>query len=203
MASKQMKRLRIFAGPNGSGKTTITNIVESYVKLGVYVNADELKVLLAYHRYVDFSHYGLRLDSNHFMLTFKESSLSTRLSNVEETLSHVSFYENKLVLSDDYEIEDYFVSFISSYIGTELLDYSNKFTIETVMSHPSKLDFMRLAQKKGFKVYLYFVALADPELNQRRVETRVAMGGHPVDEQIIRQRYSRGTGAYACRKGYI
>ena len=33
MASASKKRLRIFAGPNGSGKTTITKIVETYVKL--------------------------------------------------------------------------------------------------------------------------------------------------------------------------
>ena len=191
MASVSKKRLRIFAGPNGSGKTTITQIVESYVKLGVYVNADELKVLLANHRCVDFSQYGLQLDSNKFLSAFKNSSLSTRLKSVEDTLLYLSFNGNKLVLADSYIIEDYFVSFIASFIWKELLDCSSKFTIETVMSHPSKLDFIRLARKKGFKVYLYFVSLADPELNQHRVKTRVKFGGHSVDSQKICQRYYR------------
>ena len=59
------------------------------------------------------------------------------------------------------------------------------------MSHPSKLDFMRKAQEKGFKVYLYFVALADPELNKHRVQTRIAQGGHPVAEEKISERYYR------------
>ena len=94
MASVSKKRLRIFAGPNGSGKTTITKIVESYVKLGVYVNADELKVLLASHRSVDFSQYGLQLDSNKFLSAFKNSSLSTRLKSVEDTLLYLSFNGN-------------------------------------------------------------------------------------------------------------
>ena len=45
----------------------------------------------------------------------------------------------------------------SIFIWNELLDNSKKFTIETVMSHSSKLDFMRLAKEKGFKVYLVWV----------------------------------------------
>ena len=48
------KRVRIFAGPNGSGKSTIKTIVEEKVKLGTYVNADEIKVLLSRHRSLDW-----------------------------------------------------------------------------------------------------------------------------------------------------
>ena len=48
---------------------------------------------------------------------------------------------------------------------------------------------MRKAQEKDIKVYLYLVALADPELNKRRVQTRIAQGGHPVAEEKIIERY--------------
>lgn len=61
-------------------------------------------------------------------------------------------------LKDDYIIEDYFVSFITFYIWSELLGNTTKFTIETIMSHTSKLDFIRLAKEIGGKIYLYFVA---------------------------------------------
>ena len=50
---------------------------------------------------------------------------------------------------------------------------------------------MRKAQEKDIKVYLYFVALADPELNKRRVQTRIAQGGHPVAEGKNIERYYR------------
>ena len=41
------KRLRIFAGPNGSGKSTIINIIRNKkIDLGIYLNADEIKVQL-------------------------------------------------------------------------------------------------------------------------------------------------------------
>ena len=54
------KRLRIFAGPNGSGKSTIKNIVSNYVKLGTYVNADEIKVELTNKHCLDFSDYEIQ-----------------------------------------------------------------------------------------------------------------------------------------------
>lgn len=62
------------------------------------------------------------------------------------------------------------------------------------MSHPSKLKFMKRAKEKGFKVYLYFVSLRDPQLNKLRVRTRVSQGGHAVDEQKIEERYKRTMG---------
>ncbi len=45
--------------------------------------------------------------------------------------------------------------------------------VESVRSHPTKLEFMRQTQMSGFKVYLYFVSLVDPELNTHRVLARV------------------------------
>ena len=191
MATPNHKRLRVFAGPNGSGKSTITNIVMDHVHLGVYVNADELKVILSRDRQLDFSTYQVNFDQQQFVESFRNSSLAARVHNVEDTLANVMFDGNRLILRDSYEVEDYFVSFITSYIWYRLLEISNKFTVETVMSHPSKLDFMRIAKENGFKVYLYFVSLADPELNKHRVQTRVAQGGHAVDEDKIRQRYFR------------
>lgn len=62
-----LKRLRIFAGPNGSGKSTIKKIVERIVKLGTYVNADDIKVQLIKQRSLDFSDYGISLRKDHFI----------------------------------------------------------------------------------------------------------------------------------------
>ena len=187
----KMKRLRIFAGPNGSGKSTITKIVLDHAHLGTYVNADEIKVVFEKKRCLDFASYGVILDKENFTETLHASSLASRIDSIEETLSNVLLHDNIIRLNDGYKIEDYFVSFVTSYIWNLLLECSTKFTIETVMSHPSKLDFMRLAKEKGFKVYLYFVSLVDPELNKRRVQTRVAQGGHNVNEEKISQRYYR------------
>lgn len=185
------KRLRIFAGPNGSGKSTIKKIVEEKVHLGTYINADEIKVTLSRNRYIYFSLYGLTLHKDHFINTLRKSSWSERMNDVEHTISQLYFEGNCIKISDSYEQEDYFVTFMASYIWDELLESSNKYTVETVMSHPSKLDFIKRAKDKGFKVYLYFVSLADPALNKHRVKTRVQEGGHDVDEDKIEKRYYR------------
>lgn len=178
--SLMLKRLRIFAGPNGSGKSTIKKIVERIVKLGTYVNADDIKVQLIKQRSLDFSDYGISLRKDHFITVLKNSTWSERMDNVENTISQLRFDNNRINLTESYEVEDYFVTFLASYLWEELLETSNKFTVETVMSHPSKLEFIKRAKEKGFKVYLYFVSLADPALNKHRVKTRVLEGGHDV-----------------------
>lgn len=183
------KRLRIFAGPNGSGKTTIKKIVEGIVRLGTYVNADDIKVLLVKQRILDLSSFGLSLRKDHFISSLKSSTWSERMDNVDNTISQLYFEGNRIRISDSYEPEDYFVSFLASYLWDELLETSNKFTVETVMSHPSKLEFIKRAKEKGFKVYLYFVSLADPALNKHRVKTRVLEGGHDVAPDRIEDRY--------------
>ena len=194
MGADRHKRLRVFAGPNGSGKSTIKDVVLDYAHLGVYVNADELKVILQKDRRLKLSDYNVVLNKESFINEFRTSSLTSKINNIDATVSNISFEDNQIILKDSYVIEDYFVSFITSYIWNNLLKNSNKFTVETVMSHPSKLHFMRKAKEAGFKVYLYFVSLADPELNKHRVRARVALGGHPVDEKKIVQRYYRTMG---------
>ena len=61
----------------------------------------------------------------------------------------------------------------------------------TVMSHPSKLDFISKAKNAGFRIYLYFVSLEDPILNIARVEARVRQGGHDVPTDKIVSQYER------------
>lgn len=110
------KRLRIFAGPNGSGKSTIKNIVSSYVKLGTYVNADEIKVELTNKHCLDFSDYEVDINKKEFIESLQSSSYSTIIKDVDTTLSHVSFQHSTIIIDKNYEVEDYFVSFIAAYI---------------------------------------------------------------------------------------
>lgn len=77
------------------------------------------------------------------------------------------------------------------FLRQHLLDQQISFTFETVMSHRSKVDFLKTAQAHGFRTYLYFVATADPEINISRVAYRVSQGGHAVEPQKITDRYGR------------
>lgn len=57
------------------------------------------------------------------------------------------------------------------------------------MSHQSKIDFLKKAIQEGYRVYLYYIATEDPEINSNRVNVRIAQQGHAVDPEIIKSRY--------------
>jgi predicted ABC-type ATPase len=59
-----IKRLRIFAGPNGSGKSTILKsiLINRNIDLGIYVNADDIEVLLNQCQKLNFSDFKLSVN---------------------------------------------------------------------------------------------------------------------------------------------
>ena len=73
----------------------------------------------------------------------------------------------------------------------ELIEQRTSFVTETVFSHPSKIELIREAQERGFRVFLYHLHVRSPELAVKRVETRVLQGGHEVPLQKIRERFPR------------
>ncbi|MEL6420997.1 MAG: hypothetical protein AAFQ42_00885 [Pseudomonadota bacterium] len=66
------------------------------------------------------------------------------------------------------------------------------FSYETVFSHRSGLEDLKRAKRRGFVVEVFFVATENSRINVRRVQERVAKGGHdvPVDKIIERWRRS-------------
>jgi predicted ABC-type ATPase len=60
-----------------------------------------------------------------------------------------------------------------------------------VLSHPSKLDLIKTAKSKGYRIYLYYIATESVEININRVAIRVSQQGHPVPEAAIRNRYTK------------
>lgn len=178
------KRLRIFAGPNGSGKSTLKDIISPLVKIGIYVNADDIMANMRTTSRLEFSDYDLVIDEDVFEKEFARWTIPTNRD--------LWVFENDgITVKDKAQIEDYFVSFLADFIRNSLLGGVDRFSFETVMSHPSKLDFIRKAKESGYKVYLYFIALPDPALNVLRVQSRVSAGGHDVDPNKVVARYER------------
>lgn len=183
------KRLRVFAGPNGSGKSTLTEIIKQQFHLGVYVNADLLKSQIESTGRLDFSDFSVTIEKESFDL-----ALSCAPGMAIEFLNCGSFHNNGIDFYETKNINDYFVAFLADTIRKALLEQQLCFSFETVMSHPSKLDFLRMAKDNGYKVYLYFVTLQDSHLNVLRVKTRVKAGGHGVGKRKIVDRYKRTMG---------
>jgi predicted ABC-type ATPase len=73
----------------------------------------------------------------------------------------------------------------------ELLLARESMAFETVMSHPSKIEFALTARAAGYRVTLIFVGVVSAEISILRVKQRVANGGHDVPRQKIVDRYDR------------
>ncbi len=57
--------------------------------------------------------------------------------------------------------------------------------------HASKMEYLTRAYRAGFRIYLYFIATENPELNVARVKQRVHLGGHDAAAEKIISRYYR------------
>ncbi len=71
---------------------------------------------------------------------------------------------------------------------------SNKesFAFETTLSGLNYIDRIEKWKQTGYEVILYFLKLPSEELAIRRVQLRVAQGGHNVQKDVIIRRYHRG-----------
>lgn len=74
----------------------------------------------------------------------------------------------------------------------ECLSCHESFAIETTLSGQSALRLMQSARARRFRVILHFLQLDSVELAFRRVQYRVANGGHSIPETVIRRRFNRG-----------
>lgn len=181
----------MLAGPNGSGKSSLVPQLLEYVDLGVSVNADEIEADLKRQpgpvRVLNLYDWRLQLTEAD-LLAFNELPGSQRLS-VQERAA-LQLQRNALLFSHD-KIDSYLTAWVAEFLRQSLLRAQQTMTFETVMSHPSKLEFLREGRAAGYRTYLYFVATNDPNLNVARVQARVAAGGHPVATAKIIDRYHR------------
>lgn len=181
----------MLAGPNGSGKSSLVPQLQKYADLGVSVNADEIEADLNRQsgliRVLNLYDWRLQLTSADLLL-FGQLSSSQRLPTKDQAALKL---EHNVLLFQQAEINSYLAAWVAEFLRYNLLRAGHTMTFETVMSHPSKLDFLREAKAFGYRTYLYFVATNDPNLNVARVQARVEAGGHAVAVEKILERYYR------------
>ena len=178
-------RIRMFAGPNGSGKSTIKEYLLPHY-IGAYLNADELEKELRTTGRFDLAAYHAALDPQELTEFLKSKQRQTR-----PLLSSEPRVSGQTLQFQLAEIDSYLAARIIGFIRLKFIELKISFTFETVMSHISKIEFLREAQKQGFRTYLYYVSTIDPVINLARVQYRVSQGGHPVPENKVRERYIR------------
>jgi len=73
----------------------------------------------------------------------------------------------------------------------ENLNCGKSFTFETVLSTESKIEFLKAAREKGFRITVIYITTSDPSINLKRVETRKKQGGHGVPKNKLYSRYEK------------
>jgi predicted ABC-type ATPase len=205
---KQQLRLRVFAGPNGSGKSTVIQYVRNYkinnipIEFGYYINADDIASKLRADLF-SFKEFGISITNKEFLNVALASGLINERFSQETFKSSYKLRANAIRLMHVHLCER-LAQIIADFLRKKLLEKEERFSFETVFSHSSKLDIMKEAKKKGYKVYLYFVSTESPEINKLRVESRRDQGGHDVPPDLIESRYYRSLNLLyqACQIAY-
>lgn len=190
MGKSKSKRLRIFAGPNGSGKTTIVKKFPKKIPLGIFVNADDLEKLLKEDGYINLKSFGIRATTQEIREFINQNSITHKKLDGKNIHLRFKIHNHKLTVRIK-KISSYIAADIAEFIRRKLLAAGKSFSFETVLSHKSKLEFLKHARREGYRIYLYYVATESPVININRVKIRVAKKGHAVDETRIKERYYR------------
>ena len=187
--------MRIIAGPNGSGKSTLVNQLKkrseaehTSFSLGYLLNADDLQVKMIESKLVNFLDFGFVPNKkiwNAFIEKNGERLITKKGKPYEFRLKHATLFISGR------KPDSYLAAVIVQFICEQLLERKMNFSFETVFSHPGKIDFIRQARRRGYRVYVYFVSTASHLINIDRVKHRVAKGGHDVALTKIKERYFR------------
>jgi predicted ABC-type ATPase len=181
----------MFAGPNGSGKSTIKNLLRQEW-LGVYVNPDDIERELRRSGWLDVQACGLQISRDELVTFFRSSALMQRQypAGVPDTLCEAIQVDGGRISVGGLTVDSYIASVLSDFLRHRLIDSGISLSFETVMSSEDKIAFLHHARERNYRVYLYFIATENVEINIARVQERVEKGGHPVPEDRIRKRYT-------------
>jgi predicted ABC-type ATPase len=193
MTADPVPRLRMFAGPNGSGKTTVKNHLNKPASwFGLYINPDDLEAAIRRDGVLPLESFGLSFGTDEVRAYFTDSPF-LRSQNLHGT-AHTIVRAGDILDFRGVPFTSYHASVLSDFLRRQAIAAGRSFTFETVMSAPDKVRLLEEARTHGYRTYLYFIATIDPLINVQRVRNRVASGGHHVPEAKIVERYYRSIG---------
>jgi len=80
------------------------------------------------------------------------------------------------------------------HLGRDLLEQAiaskMDYTFETTLGGNTITSMLLAAGRSGVSIRVFYCGLSSPELHMARVAARVARGGHPIPDDMIRQRWS-------------
>jgi len=188
--SDAIPRLRMFAGPNGSGKTTVKLALDKPAKwFGIYINPDDLEKAIRETGLLSLEPFGVTATTEQIRDYFTQSSF-LQANDLATAASVIQCNGNRIDFGG-LAFNSYYASVLADFLRRQAMDAGMSFSFETVMSAPDKVELLREAQQRGYRTYLYYFATVDPKINIQRVKNRLAEGGHDVPAEKIVERYHR------------
>jgi len=180
----------MFAGPNGSGKTTVKNGLQRPPQwFGIYINPDDLEMTIRETGKLSLDNFELTATTEEIRTFFARSNFLQ--SKGLHTSTDIIEVRDQVIDFRSLQINSYSVSVLADFIRRKAMVAVKSFSFETVMSARDKVDLLAQAKAHGFRTYLYYIATEDPAINVQRVKNRVAEGGHDVPDDKIISRYHR------------
>lgn len=183
------KRFRMIAGPNGSGKSTLFRLLRRDYAVNFYamLNSDDIFAEV------------VRTGAYSPALPISEESLQSFVADSEYSDQTKGYFlKGDITVKDDTvhfespgSVNTYTVALLTNFLQQEHIATGKSFSQETVFSHPSKIEALRVAKESGYRTYLYFVANSDISINIARIANRVRSGGHDVPVDKVEARAKR------------
>jgi predicted ABC-type ATPase len=138
----------------------------------------------------NLEYHHLKLTTTELRDFISNEGASAKKTPVNQFIDQI-YISNQKVFIPEKLLNSYIAADIAALLRIHHVRAGHSFTFETVLSHPSKIDFIASAKQKGYRIYLYYIATESADINVNRVNIRVSQKGHPVPEEIIRSRYKR------------
>lgn len=120
----------------------------------------------------------------------KSTFYRTRLQSLKMPFVNADILAKQLY-PDDPEGHSVDAARLAAELRTRLIREKRSFCVETVFSHPSKIDFVAQAKAMGYEIVLIFIHLEWVLLNQARIAQRLSEGGHSVPDDKVLSRIPR------------
>src|ERR1700682_5714984 len=118
------KRFRMFAGPNGSVKSTLYQRLrkDSIIRTDIYLSADRIEAELRKTRRFVFNAYRIKVTEAEFKSDATLSGVLRKHPNIHKLLGAVQVKSGILTVSDKAFIDSYLASFIAAYLAKKLFE---------------------------------------------------------------------------------
>lgn len=112
-------------------------------------------------------------------------------STITSEIPVIGYYINADDIKKEKVCSDLEAAQLATATREYMVDNGLDFTFESVLSTPRNYELMERAKKNNYNIICIYVLTTNPEINIKRVASRVKKGGHSVKPEKIRERYYR------------